>query len=53
LKTISRGKVEKSERDSDIEQKQTESIDLKHKHKRRMRKECRRVSRLVFHAFNT
>jgi hypothetical protein len=28
--------VEKSERDSDIEEEQTESIDLKHRHKRRV-----------------
>lgn len=28
--------MEKSERDSDIEKEQTESIDLKHKHKRRV-----------------
>lgn len=32
----SQGKVEKSERDSDIEEEQTESIDLKHKHKSRV-----------------
>jgi len=30
--------VEKSERNSDIEKEQTESIDLKHKHKRRVRR---------------